>query len=183
MLNFFHSRAATCLAWPLARVGLTLACWLATSAVACASGFTVTRQVTTLEVRRTGHYAETVERSLRIDSPEGVNEHDRWSLTFLPERTSLEVLEAWAQTPPGKRIAVPRNRILARERAPSARSNLCTGRQAMVLPLTQIRLYVIARARFLAVITAPGHRSRPAAGDMLSVHGSLPWAWQRLLRA
>ena len=67
-----------------------LAGWLATPGAAHASGFTITREVTTLEVRRTGHYTETVERTLRIDSPAGIDEHDQWSLTFNPERTERD---------------------------------------------------------------------------------------------
>jgi hypothetical protein len=67
-----------------------LAGWLATPGAAHASGFTITREVTTLEVRRTGHYTETVERTLRIDSPAGIDEHDQWSLTLNPERTKRD---------------------------------------------------------------------------------------------
>ena len=90
MLRLLHRCAAICLARPLAGIGLALAGWLAAPGAAHASGFTITREVTALEVRRTGHYTETVERTLRIDSPAGIDEHDQWSLTFNPERTERD---------------------------------------------------------------------------------------------
>ena len=84
-----------------------------------------------------------MERTLRIDSPEGVNEHDQWSLTFNPERTRLEVLEAWTQTPSGQRIPVPRSRILVRERTERDFSNLFTGATRAACP--KLRTSVGAR--------------------------------------
>jgi hypothetical protein len=38
-------------------------------------GATVERQVVSLEVRRSGHYTETVERTVRIDSAAGIAAH------------------------------------------------------------------------------------------------------------
>ena len=60
--------------------GIVLAC-LAAPGLGWASGFTITREVTTLDVRRTGHYTETGERTLRIDSPAGIDGREHWSLT------------------------------------------------------------------------------------------------------
>ncbi len=126
------------------RIALTLAGLvlggLISPTTARASGFTITREVTSLEVRRTGHYTETVERTLRIDSPAGIDDHDQWSLTYNPERTRMEILQAWTQTPAGQRIPVPRSRIVVRERAKADRDDVFSGRLAAVALHPQVEV-------------------------------------------
>ena len=149
----------------MACAGIVLAC-LAGPGSGWASGFTITRQVTSLEVRRTGHYTETVERTLRIDSPAGVDEHDQWSLTFNPERTKLEVLEAWTQTPSGQRIAVPKSRIVVRERTERDLNNLFTGRRSMVVVHPRVEVGSLLHIHWRAT-HAPVYPGRFAWRDAL----------------
>ncbi len=70
-----------------------------------------------LEVRRSGPYTETVERTVRIDSAAGIAAHAESWLGFSEDRSKLEVIEAWVETPSGERRAVPSSRILLREGA------------------------------------------------------------------
>lgn len=128
-------------------------------ALVCAAGFSVTRQVTTLDVHRTGHYTETVERTLRIDSPAGIDDHDQWSLTYNPERTKLEIVEAWTQTRSGQRIPVPRNRIMVRERTQADRDYLFSGRVALVVIHPQVEVGSLLHLHWRAshVPIYPGH--------------------------
>lgn len=124
-----------------------------------AGGFSVIREVTTLEVRRTGHYTETVERTLRIDSPAGIDDHDQWSLTYNPQRSKLEILQAWTQTPTGQRIPVPSSRVVVRERAKSDRDYLFSGRRSLVVihPGLEVGSLVHVHWRATHAPIHPGH--------------------------
>jgi hypothetical protein len=122
-------------------------------------GATVERQVVSLEVRRSGHYTETVERTVRIDSAAGIGAHAESWLGFSEDRSKLEVLEAWVETPSGERRAVPSSRILLREGAQDDRVNLL-GRvrsRVVVFPRVEVgsRLHLHWRAEHAPVF--PGH--------------------------
>ena len=122
-------------------------------------GATVERQVVSLEVRRSGHYTETVERTVRIDSAAGIAAHAETWLSFSEDRSKLEVLEAWVESPSGERRAVPSNRILLREGAQDDRVDLL-GRvrsRVVVFPRVEVgsRLHLHWRAEHAPVF--PGH--------------------------
>jgi transglutaminase-like putative cysteine protease len=145
--------------WPgLLLLGLGLALGQAASP-ARAGGFTVDREVVSLEVRRSGHYTETVERTVRIDTPAGIEAQAQSWLSFSADRSSLEVLEAWVESPAGERRAVPRSRILLRERSEDDRLDLL-GRvrsRVVVFPRVEVgsRLHLHWRAEHAPVF--PGH--------------------------
>ncbi len=158
----------TVFCWRLRRLALQLAPALATVATlaglclpgaAQAAGFSVVREVTTLEVRRTGHYTETVARTLRIDSPAGLDDHDQWSLTYNPQRSKLEILQAWTQIPSGQRIPVPPNRVVVRERASSDRDYLFSSRRSLVVihPGLEVGSLVHVHWRATHAPIYPGH--------------------------
>ncbi len=65
-------------------------------------------------IERNGACAETVSRTVRIDSVAGIAE---WSSVHLPysvSRQTLTVLSAWVRTPEGQRIEVGRNQIFTK---------------------------------------------------------------------
>ena len=87
-------------------------------------GATGERQVVLLKVRRSGHHTETVERTVRIDSAAGLAAHTESWLGLSEDRSKLEVLEAWVESPSGERRVVPPSRILLREGSEDDRVNL-----------------------------------------------------------
>ena len=142
--------------WLVVLLSLTLG---QAAAQARSDGATVERQLVSLEVRRSGHYTETVERTVRIDSAAGIAAHAETWLSFSEDRSKLEVLEAWVESPSGERRAVPSNRILLREGAQDDRVDLL-GRvrsRVVVFPRVEVgsRLHLHWRAEHAPVF--PGH--------------------------
>lgn len=73
--------------------------------------YTILNDAKEIEVQSNGSYVRTVERSIRIEMPQGIDQYGQAKLYYDAKRNKLEILDAYTVRPSGERLTVTPDRI------------------------------------------------------------------------
>jgi transglutaminase-like putative cysteine protease len=109
---------------------------------------TLERDVTNFAVNADGSYRETVERVLRIETPQGAVNEGAQRLRYVSSQEDIESIEAWTVQPDGTRISVPPESIRSQDEGTEGGASEFTDEKskAIIFPQVQVgsRLYLKA---------------------------------------
>jgi transglutaminase-like putative cysteine protease len=102
-----------------------------------------------------GRFTDEVEVVKQVKTAEGVQESGQSQLVYSDSMQSIKVLEAYTETPDGKKIPVDKNKILTQESVVSAQAPMFSDLKIKVIVFPQVEVGSILHYRYLRTQRTP----------------------------
>ena len=110
------------------------------------ASYTVLKEHVRVDVKADGSHRYQLERLIRIDTPQGVDNEGEQRFGYVGSLESVEILEAYTETPEGKRIPVPADQIRTQDVSDDDDGRIFSDRKQKIVIYPQLaigtKLYV-----------------------------------------
>lgn len=110
------------------------------------ASYTILKEYVRVDVKADGSHRYQLERVIRIDTPQGVDNEGEQRFGYVGSLETVEILEAYTETPDGQRIAVPADQIRTQDVADDDEGRIFSDRKQKIVIYPQLavgaKLYV-----------------------------------------